>query len=624
MVGFYSFIKSVRRRLSGSPKLGGWKAFVVIALSAVSVLGCRSDQPADAQNPSKTSGAHSSKPAKLEILPHSEAISKVDVVPVLLDIGREVGIDFTFFSDAVPGRYFLPEVMGGGVAWIDFDADGHLDLFVTDGCSIQDSNARSTEHRSRMYRNLDGNRFEEVTNRTNTIHNAYGQGCAVGDFDSDGFSDLFCANFGADTLFHNNGDGTFDEMTKQADMTGELWGSSAAWFDVDDDGDLDLYVANYLDVTLANSKICSYSGKPGYCGPGQYDAVPDYVYVNGGDGTFTEAGPVLGFASDNGKGLAVSVLDFNDDLKPEVFVANDMTANFLFTRSNANLTTFRPAPKPHPYIEVATTSGCAVSDDGDFEASMGVACADFDKDGRPDIYLTHYYNHKNTLYRNLGNLSFTDDSRRTRVAAISYSSLGFGTVAFDYDRNGWSDLIIANGHVLGPHQEPNEMQAQLLRNDGTGRFDDISTFAGPYFEETSLARSIGSADFDNDGDLDFAITHLDRHLALLRNETKTGGNFVGLDLRTKSRIPPVGGRVVVIYGKQQTVMPIVAGGSYLSSSDTRLLFGLGDLDEPVQVVVHWPSGRVDEFNEVQVDRYWRITEGGQPELLRLSEASTLQ
>jgi hypothetical protein len=249
---------------------------------------------------------------------------------------------------------------------------------------------------------------------------------------------------------------------------------------------------------------------------------------------------------------------------------------------------------------------------------MGVSCADFDGDGMVDIFLTHYYAHKNTLYHNLGGLLFEDDSRRTRIAATSFETLGFGTVAFDYDQDGSLDLFVANGHVLGALHKPNEMHPQLLHNDGQGRFDDVSRIAGPYFEDLWLGRGAAGADFDNDGDIDLVVTHLHRPVALLRNETRTPHHFIGFDLRTPNRLPPLGGRVVVTAGDRRMVVPIVGGGSYLSSGDARLVVGLAEWSGAVDAEVFWPSGVVERFSDLSTGRYWRITQGGLPEVQGLA------
>jgi hypothetical protein len=270
--------------------------------------------------------------------------------------------------------------------------------------------------------------------------------------------------------------------------------------------------------------------------------------------------------------------------------------------------------RPVQFADIAAAAGCAVSDTGTFEASMGIACADFDGDSWADLYLTHYYRQKNTLYHNLGNLTFTDDSRRTRVAATSFGNLGFGVIALDYDQDGAPDLFLANGHVLGPSQSPNEMRPQLLRNDGRGNFDDVSDWSGDYFQELLLGRGAAAADFDDDGDLDLAVTHLDAKVALLRNDTSTPNHFLGIELGPTARNGAVGGRVAVTAGGRTWTRPITSAGSYLSSSDTRLLFGLGDARGPATVEVHWPSGQVDRWEDVEVDRYWLAGEGKRLEL----------
>jgi enediyne biosynthesis protein E4 len=534
------------------------------------------------------------------------------VPPRFVNVTAASGIDFTYFNDAVPGRYFLPEVMGGGAAWLDFDGDGWLDLFLPNGCRLKDPDPRQTEHRSRLYRNRGDGTFADVTSASSCWHNGFGQGCAVGDYDADGFPDLFLANYGPDVLFHNNGDGTFTRVTQQAGTTDELWSTSAAWFDADGDGWLDLYVVTYVNTTFANHRVCEYGGITGYCGPGQYEAVPDRLYVSRGDGTFVDRLDEYGMSAAEGKGLSIVVVDLDNDLRPEVYVGNDMTANFLFTRRDSPAAPISTDGPSRRWAEIAMTAGCAVSGTGLNEASMGIACADFDGDGLPDLYLTQYYNAKNTLYRNLGRLSFVDESYRSRAAAISKSFLGFGTIPIDYDRDGAPDLFVATGHVLGHNVPPCEMTPQLLHNDGQGRLTDISRFAGDYFQERSLGRGVAAADFDNDGDLDLVISHIHRPVVLLRNDTETGRHFVGFELRTLNRVPPVGGRVVVSAGQYRRTLPVQTAGSYLSASDGRLLFGLGDVSEPVTAEIFWPSGRVDRLPDLEVDNYWVVYEGAPP------------
>ncbi len=522
--------------------------------------------------------------------------------PKFVDVAAEVGLDFQFFSDAVPRRYWLPEIMGGGAAWIDADADGQLDLYLMNGATLTDSGPSSGPHGNRLFQQI-GARFVDVSHTAGSAHAGYGQGVAAGDFDGDGFTDLYLANWRDNCLLHNNGDGTFDDVSTVAGVPGQQWSTSVAWCDINRDGLLDLYVTNYLDINLSQSRTCRYDDRPGYCGPGEYAAVPDDVYLSQGDGTFHESARDLGLTVANGKGLAVSVLDLDNDLQPEIYVANDMTRNFLFTRTSVGS---QADSNPH-FREVAMETGCGLSDTGRNEASMGIATADFDSDGQVDLFLTHYFQSKNTLYRNLGELMFDDDSRRWKVAATSYNFLGFGIGPLDWNRDGRPDVFIANGHVLGPEHEPNQMTQQLLWNDGNG-FHDVSHLAGPYFSERCQGRGVSVADFDTDGESDLELTHQERTEALLRNDTQTTGHFLGLEFRSTNRIPPVGGRVLVEFAGRHQVVPITAGGSYLSSGDRRLLIGLGDGTGVCTVTVYWPNGRESRLDDLPIDRYWQIIE----------------
>ena len=610
---------------------------------SLSLPGCDDKGPSDTEKPGRPSQEASARGASrppdsvASAVPFSipaKTAQLPQIVPLLRNVAADSGIEFKYFNDPVPDRYFLPEVMGGGAGWIDYDSDGRLDLYLMNGCALRnrqtgrDDESSRDQHTNRLFRNQRHDAFEDVTFQARAQHGGFGQGCAVGDFNADGFPDLFLANYGSDALLCNNGDGTFDDVsptawatTAESSSTAPSqadWSTSAVWFDVDADSDLDLYVVSYMNAMLATNTVCEYNGKPGYCGPGNYEALLDKVYLNSGNGTWVDAAEKLGFAVPNGKGLAIVAVDLDDDLRPEVYVANDMTRNFLFTPTNGEGTGDLSDPRLL-YRNVAASAGCAVSHSGLNEASMGVACADFDQDGRPDLFLTHYHQKKNTLYHNLGGLVFDDDSRRSRIAATSFQFLGFGTAAFDYDRNGCSDLFIANGHVLGPKQVPNQMQPQLLRNDGDGRFDDISSYAGPYFLDLWLGRGVARADYDNDGDADLVVTHLDRPVALLRNDTRTGRHFLGLSLNTVSRVPPIGGRAIVTVDGRRLTQPVLAGGSYLSSSDARLLFGLGDSVDPVQLEVFWPSGRVSRFDNIEIDRYWSIWDNDKLEIVEVSE-----
>jgi hypothetical protein len=598
-----------RRRLSRPSRLA-----LLLLACALPGGGCVSELP-PAEEPLQHREATSTEPSpELQATVQATGSSPqipLGVRPRFVDVASQSGVDFIFFNDARPGRFFLPEVMGGGCGWLDFDHDGSLDLLVTNGCRIPEQSETPPDIVSRLYRGAGDGHFTDVSFSSGAAQRAYGQGCAVADFNADGLADLYLTNYGPNILLMNNGDGTFQEVTT-ASGTGGLseWSTSAAWFDADGDGDEDLYVVTYLNVTFENHKVCRYQGIPGYCGPGSFDGIPDRLYRNEGDGHFIESAAGLGLVGEASKGMGVVVADFDDDLVPEVFVANDMAPNYLFCRGP--LESAGDSPAAVFYREQALLAGCAVSGTGQVEAGMGVVCADFDGDGRQDLFLTHYFMQKNTLYRNLGERHFHDDSYASRIAACSGMFLGFGAASLDFDRDMAPDLFIANGHVLGPNLEPNAMQAQLLHNDGHGRFSDISSQAGPYFDQLSLGRGVAAADYDDDGDTDLVVANLDRPLTLLRNETVTEKHFLGLELQTLNRVRPVGGRVVVTCGDKRQVWPIVAGGSYLASSDSRLLFSLGNFALADRVEVYWPSGRVDVVAKLAGDRYWVIVEGRPP------------
>ncbi len=599
----------------------GWatNSMVAGALAIAVCLGCGygdpSPQPAAAA-PDSGGMLPTERPATLteRAATSADDLAQADSWPRFEDVASEIGVDFQPYCDQVPGRFFLPEIMGSGVAWLDYDLDGHLDLYFANGCQLDPAVPPTATHANQLFRQHDLGTFVCATEASHSGDRGFGQGIAAGDFDADGFPDIFVANYGCNVLLHNNGDGTFSDATA-ASKTGlsDDWSSSVCWLDINGDSWLDLFVANYLNATLENNQVCDAHGLPRYCGPDAFAAVPAEVLLGQGDGTFREAAVELGLRGHDDRGLGVVAIDVDNDLLAEIYVANDMSPNFLFSRTRRGAD---PAAATAGFVDRGFDAGCAVSDQGENEASMGIACGDFDGDHRPDIFLTHFLGEKNTLYANLGGLIFSDESRRAQIAACSFDQLGFGAVASDFDRNGTLDLFIANGHVFGHLQRPHEMLPQLLLNRGRGRFKETSSAAGPYFQIKWLGRAAAGCDYDNDGDLDVAVTHVGKPVAILRNDTKNANHFVGLEPWTRSRVPPVGGRVLVATPQQTQVFPIYAGGSYMASSDTRILCGLGSYAGPVTVTVHWPSGHVDTFEAVTTDRYWQLREGSDIRPLR--------
>lgn len=572
---------------------------------AALICGCQVEQPPHRSEQAAKTSHSDTKVAKSggKVSADPRKSGMLDVVPVFKNVSATLGLDFTFYPDRVPGRFFLPEVMGGGIAVLDLDLDGWRDLYLMNGAVIDTQGSSPGVHGNGVFRNLRSREFRDVSQVSSGDDGGYGQGAIAGDFNTDGFTDLYLTNYGPNVLLMNNGDGTFADVTAMAGVGDPSWGTSGVAVDLNSDGLLDIYVANYMNVTLQNNQACRYGESLGYCGPGNYDGVNDLAYVNNGDGSFTENAGEMGFLPFSGKGLAVAISDFNLDFQPDIYVGNDMDPNFLFIRNSKSEEFVR-------YQDVAPAAGCAVSADGINEASMGIACADYDRDGHVDIYLTHYYQMKNTLYRNFGQMLFEDDSFRSGVAATSFQFLGFGVIPIDFNRDSAADLFIANGHVLGGSIEPNAMTPQLLLNDGKGSFSDVSGSAGPYFEDVWLGRGVAGCDFDEDGDLDICISHIDRPVAVLRNDTRAGNHFVGVELQTANRIPAHCARVTIgeREGKDESTTQIVGGGgSYLSSSDERLLFAVVSA-EAAEVTIEWPSG-VTEKVSVAVDNYHRFIEG---------------
>ncbi len=528
--------------------------------------------------------------------------------PRFVDWSSAAGIQFRYFPDVRTDRFFLPEDMGGGAGWLDFDGDGRLDLFFTNGCQLP-HDPESRRHVQQLYRQTESGQFVEIGNSAGAALSLYGQGCSAADCDNDGFPDLVLTSYGGVTLLSNHGDGTFGFASHDIGLDDPGWSTSPAWGDLDRDGDLDLYVAHYAITTIESTPVCMYeNGKVrGYCGPASYVCERDGLFLNQGNGIFQRAPAESGCdvePSKPGKGLGVVIADLDDDAWPEIYVANDMDPNFLFRNQGR-----RDGETPR-FDEVGLSAGAAVSVEGVPEASMGVACADFTGAHHLDIFLTHYYLQKNTFYQNNGNLFFSDRSTATGLAAPSLPFLGFGTVPIDYDLDGWQDLFISNGHVLGKNIQPYAMRPQMFRNLGKARFVEVTKRAGPYFFDLWVGRGAALADFDNDGDEDISVVHHDdRPVALLRNETERIGRPLGLEL-VGSRGPrsAIGARVTVRSGDWSAMREIIGGGSYLSSSELRIRVGLDVKLHEATVEVRWPSGHLETWTGLQPGRYWQLVE----------------
>jgi enediyne biosynthesis protein E4 len=534
------------------------------------------------------------------------------------DVTAAAGIDFRHYDGRTDMEYIMDET-GAGVGWLDYDQDGLMDLFLVQGASFTPPYAQPRPA-SKLYRNLGGGRFKDVTADVGLGHVGCGQGVAVGDIDNDGYPDLFLTCYGKpNVLYHNVPDGKggrrFADITAKAGLADHPdwherpnWSTSAAFLDYNGDGRLDLFVCSYVKIDLGHYPLCENSRRTrrGPCPPRRFEGTRCLLYRNNGDGTFTDVSKEAGIDAPDAKALGVVALDLDDDGKPDLYVANDTTPNFLFH----NLGNGR-------FESVGPVSGCAVSLEGEATASMGVDADDLDGDGRPDLFVTTFARETKPLYRNEGGGQFLDASFASGLGSATWHRLGFGTAFLDADRDGNLDLFISNGHVsrhIDDEGDPNltfRQKAQLFLNNGRGRFQDISERAGGYFGEGHVGRGLALCDYDNDGLMDAALNNSGEPAVLLHNESKTPNHWLRLELHgTKSNRDAVGARVTLhLPGGRKLVRHRKGGGSYLSACDPRLLVGLGAAARIERVEVRWPSGLLQQVGPLAADRGYLVVEG---------------
>jgi hypothetical protein len=501
----------------------------------------------------------------------------------------------------------MPETVIGGAGWIDFDGDRLYDLYFVNG-NLHSDRGGQGEAADKLYRNLGGGRFRDVTAAAGVGDRGYGCGLAVGDYDNDGLSDLYVTNLGPNVLYHNQGQGHFRDATGEAGVGGGGWSTSAAFLDYDLDGSLDLYVCRYVDFDPAHE--CRQAGLPVYCSPHEFSGVPDILYRNQRDGSFEDVSVRAGVAvagPSAGKSLGVVVLDYDDDGDPDIYVACDQVPGLLF-RNNGNGT----------FTEVGLAANVAYSEEGTSTAGMGVDAGDVDLDGREDIVVTNFSDERNSLYLNQGSGFFIDAGKRFGLGGPTLSRLGFGVIFLDYDFDSDLDLYFANGHVqdnvavFRPDLTFGEPD-QLLENEGGRRFKDVSAVAGEWFSRATVSRAAASCDFDNDGDDDLVIVSSGARATLLRNDTPAG-HWIAFDLRgTRSNRDGYGARVTVTArragGVFQRVFERRSARSYASACDPRVRVGLGK--EPTQVEkveIRWPSGERQILTSPSIDRLHSVTE----------------
>jgi enediyne biosynthesis protein E4 len=522
------------------------------------------------------------------------------------DIARASGLTFVHDNAASSEKYLI-ETMGSGCGWIDYDQNGLLDVYLVNGAATRLYTPKRPL-RSALYKNNGDGSFTDVTERAGVgAEGLFGMGVAVGDYDNDGFPDLFVLGYGRCILYHNNGDGTFSDVTSRAGVENlGKWGSSAAWFDYDNDGKLDLVIANYVDWSPENNFYCGSKG-PGlrsYCHPDVYHGQPPTLYHNNGDGTFTDATMRSGLGQKPGNGLGVVTFDYDGDGWQDIFIANDSMPNFLFRNNRDG--TFR---------EVAYSAGVAVGIDGQFEAGMGTDAADTTGSGRLDLVVTHLDQQLARLYRNLGDGSFEDATYRSKLSYATFHLSGFGARFMDYDNDGRRDLFMGNGHVLDNiqlyHAETRYAEPKLMfHNAGSGVFENVSDQLGPDFLLPRVSRGAAIGDFDNDGDQDILVSNNGQPTQLLRNDGGNCNHWLQLFLiGTRSNRDAVGARVKVTAGDLVLYEERKGGMSYQSAQDPRLHFGLGQRSAITQIEIKWPSGESTKLVNLKADQILAIEEG---------------
>jgi hypothetical protein len=590
---------------------------VIFCVIGTATASCNSNQP-----PGTALNNQDQASATVIAMP-VERTETPDELARFNEVSYAAGIEFVQYDPVSPLNHVL-ETMGIGLGWVDYDADDLPDLLLLNGAPLPPQRIVPWPT-LQFYRNLGTGSFQNVTTDCGLVSRSelnpsaeewrFAQGCAVTDWDNDGFSDVLLTAYGGNSAYRNNGDGTFCEITEYSGVHdvsrtksgNPHWNTSAAFGALLDPGCADLFVCRYGDVTLEEAvyPFCGDKGKKIRlnCAPGHFSNDNMVLYQNLGDGRFWDVSRPCGVAAAQGKGLGVVILDLDGDHRSDIFVASDLTAQLLFQ----NLGNGR-------FKETAISAGVGLTGAGTTIAGMGVDAADIRGSGHPDLFITNFYHQPNIYFRNLGNMRFEDANVASGLGPSSLTKLGFGTCFLDMDNDGVWDCFVANGHVeryatMVGRQEPFAMEAQLFRGNGNGQFREISAFAGDYFKERHAARGVAMGDYDNDGRMDLAVSNIGEPVSLLKNFSETQNHWIRLRLvgRNSNR-DALGAEATIVSAGRESHHWIKGGASYLAAHDPRLLIGLGDATRTERVTVRWPSGIVQAWTDLAVDRSYRLYE----------------
>jgi hypothetical protein len=579
------------------------------------------DKTTEGAQPASSSGVATGSPHPMQLDSHQRPITAGGFVssgPVIFeDISEKAGITHWVHKMGSPDKQFILETDGSGVGLIDYDNDGWLDIYFVNGSTFKALDGKEDPPHAALFHNNHDGTFTDVTAKAGVTNDRWGFGVAVADYDNDGWPDIFVANYGKNRLYHNNHDGTFTDVAEKAGVTLGNWSAGATWGDYDGDGRLDLFVSGYVHFDLNNKPVggadgvsfafCSFRGEPVNCGPHGLKGEPDHLFHNNGDGTFTDVSEKAGVADKPGYyGLSALFVDINNDGKVDLLVGNDSTPNYLYINKGDGT-----------FDDVSYASGYALNEAGRETATMGIAVGDYENNGQLDVYNTTFSDDYKPLYHNEGDANFTDISYQMGIAEVSVPFLGWGDAFIDYDNDGWKDLLTVNGHVYPQvDQHPwgtTWSQRPLLYHNTQGKkFETVVAVEGTGLALVIPARGLAVGDLFNDGKIDAVINVEDQHPVILRNVNPDHNHWLELKLigGPKSPHDAVGATVYVTANHMRQRADVMSGGSYISSSDQRPHFGLGEAIAVDEIEVHWPSGKIEKFSAPGVDRILTLTEGG--------------